>query len=384
MKDSLIKSLRVGTELFLENEIEGKIIGYIEYSNLNDHGKKWREYRLKTDEGILWLSVDENYNEYSISYPHEMKDGYMDPIWRKVDEGKQVVTMSEGSVDVEGGDSADFVEFEDDTGENIYSIETWEDGTEVSKGYYIDREEIVIVHQPELKPSNLNASGCRGMFILTLIAIGIFLGSYSSFFGFIHNLIVGAPGIEQYMEKSGSYEYVTSITGNEKQKAQVYKSNRAKNENGKYITRITVDDVAKDIIMGIEGNTESVTENMENGLNTSISILTPKEYCLVYYEDGSTDSILVQVSKRKYNYTSDNPPYRASSTVTRWYRSHYFSSAYTKDVKRWKSTPSAYTMYDGPIMHDLGNGYFDVYSNNIRQESVRRRNSSDGGINRGK
>lgn len=381
MSNSLIKNLRVGTKLLLDNEIEGKIIGYIEYCNLNDNRKTWREYRIKTQDGIVWLSVDEHYNEYSLSYPQEVKDGYMDPIWRKVDEGTQVVTMCEGDVDVEGGDSAHFVEFEDDTEELTYSIETWEDGTEVSKGYYLDPEEIQITEQVELKSDSGSGKGCFGFLLILGL---VFLAFYSGIIGIISNILFAAPEMSEYINRSDNYRYLTSITGNEKQKAKVYRSLKATDDKGRSITRITVDDVVKDIIRGIEGDTERVSENAVNGVNNSVSIVTKKEYCLVYYEEGTTDKVLVQISDRKYNYTSDNPPYHAGTSVTKWYRSHYYTSVYTKDAKTWKSTPSAYTMYDGPILHDLGNGYFDVYSSNIKQDSIRRRNSSDGGINRGK
>lgn len=385
MSESLLGKIGLGTLLLIDNEIEGEVIGYIDYRNPGDGNKTWREYRVLTKAGEIWLSIDEHYKEYSVSFPVEMEDGQLPPIWRKVDEGTQVVVYAAGDVDVDEEESAHFVEFEDDTEENIYSLETWEDGTEASNGYYLDEEEIQIVGQ---KTGNTNSSrdkkigcGCASIFyaftaMIILFAFGI-PSMISDYFGW-------GPGINDYLKGSKDYQYVTSITGNEKQKASVYENLRVSDDKGGYNIRQTVDDVAKDIIKAIEGKTEMVSENTENGINKSISIVTRKEYCLIYYEEDNPEKVLVQISNRKYNYTSDNTPYRAGSAVTGWYRSHYYSSAYTKDSTTWKSTPSAYTMYDGPIMHDLGNGYFDVYSNNIRQESIRRRNSSEGGVNRGK
>lgn len=385
MSESLLGKIGLGTLLLIDNEIEGEVIGYIDYRNPGDGNKTWREYRVLTKAGVIWLSIDEHYKEYSVSFPVEMEDGQLPPIWRKVDEGTQVVVYAAGDVDVDEEESAHFVEFEDDTEENIYSLETWEDGTEASNGYYLDEEEIQIVGQ---KTVNTNTGrdkkigcGCASIFyaftaMIILFAFGI-PAMISDYFGW-------GPGINDYLKGSKDYQYVTSITGNEKQKASVYENLRVSDDKGGYNIRQTVDDVAKDIIKGIEGKTEMVSENTENGINKSISIVTRKEYCLIYYEEDNPEKVLVQISNRKYNYTSDNTPYRAGSAVTGWYRSHYYSSAYTKDSTTWKSTPSAYTMYDGPIMHDLGNGYFDVYSNNIRQESIRRRNSSEGGVNRGK
>lgn len=179
--------------------------------------------------------------------------------------------------------------------------------------------------------------------------------------------------ISKYLEGSEKYVFETSLSGNENQKATVYA----------YHTLATTDDVAKDIIQGIAGYTESVTQKDDKN-NQEIAILTKKEYCLVYHPENEEQKVYVQVSGRKYNYTSDNAPYRISDAGTLWYRNHYYSSGYPSDSSSYKGTPSAYSMYNGTTIHNIGNGYFDSYSSSIRQSSVNSRQSSNGGLSSGK
>ena len=100
--------------------------------------------------------------------------------------------------------------------------------------------------------------------------------------------------------------------------------------------------------------------------------------------EDDPDVVYVQISNRKYNYTSDNAPYHCSKKNTIWYRNHYYSSSYTKDSSSYNDTPSAYNMYNGTTIHNIGNGYFDSYSSSIKQSSVNSRKSSSGGVSSGK
>lgn len=362
---------RVGTRLGI-NGIEGKVIGYITYANPNDDYKEWTEYRLRTSRGECWLSCDENYNEYSISWPANDIKGRIGPEWHKVDEGIQVVRASGGDVDVDRGERASFVEYEDAAEDHTLSVEMWEDGTEYSKGEYIEKIDIVVMgyEEPKSSASGNNASKIVGLFMALMIicnAAPILLG------GIFAVLSNNKDRISDYLSSSSSYAYETSITGNEQQQATVYK----------YNTSSTTDVVAMDIIQGVDGQTESVTQNNDVS-DAEIGILTSNEYCLVYHPEGENDVVYVQVSDRKYNYTSDQSPYRSSSKTTSWYRSHYYSSGYSSDASSYSSTPSAYSMYDGNTIHNIGNGYFDSYSSSIRQSSVNNRSSSGGGLSSGK
>lgn len=362
---------RVGTKLAI-NGIEGKVIGYVTYMNPNDNYKEWTEYRLRTSRGECWLSFDDAYDEYSISWPANDVRGQIGPEWHKVDEGIQVVRSFGGDVDVDQGERASFVEYEDAAEDHTLSVEMWEDGTEYSKGEYIERSDIVVMGFEE--PKN-TVSGNAVSKIVTLFVVLMVLCNMAP--ALLGGLFAGIGSnkakISDYLNGSSNYAYETSITGNEQQQATVYK----------YNTSSTTDLVAMDIIQGVDGQTESVTQN-NDVTDAEIGILTSNEYCLVYHPENEEDVVYVQVSDRKYNYTSDHSPYRSSRSTTSWYRSHYYSAGYSSDATTYSSTPSAYSMYNGNTVHNIGNGYFDSYSNSIRQSSVNNRSSSGGGLSSGK
>lgn len=354
----------VGTLLNI-NGLEGRVVGYILYENLQDPGKVWTEYRLRTKQGEAWLSCDDFYKEYSVSYPANYVEGRIGPEWHKVDEGTQIVRGYKGDVDVDPGERATFIEFEDESEDHTLSVEMWSDGTEYSKGEYVEKEQITVTGFK--KPQN-NQKGLV-VFVVLLLVMTIMPAVVNVFTDSAAN----NKKIASYLTSTSKYTYRTSITGNENQTATVYQ----------YFIDATTDDVAKDIIKGVEGNTVSVTQK-DDTADAEIAILTRKEYCLIYHPESEENVVYVQISNRKYNYTSDNSPYRSSGSDTSWYRSHYYSSGYSADASSYKSTPSAYSMYDGSTVHNIGNGYFDSYSNSIRQSSINSRNSSSGGISSGK
>ncbi len=359
---------RVGTLLNIKGR-PGKVIGYIQYENPQDSNKAWTEYRIKTSDGEAWLSCDEIYDEYSISWPANNVSGRIGPEWHKVDEGKQVVRRAEGDVDVDPGESAHFMEYEDVSEEHTLSVEVWEDGSEFSRGEYIEKSDIVETGYEKPSTEDGNSSIWSGLVMAGIFCIAFFVALTGN-----GGLSLGInKNISKYLEGSEKYVFETSLSGNENQKATVYA----------YHTLATTDDVAKDIIQGIAGYTESVTQKDDKN-NQEIAILTKKEYCLVYHPENEEQKVYVQVSGRKYNYTSDNAPYRISDAGTLWYRNHYYSSGYPSDSSSYKGTPSAYSMYNGTTIHNIGNGYFDSYSSSIRQSSVNSRQSSNGGLSSGK
>lgn len=358
---------KVGTILDI-NGLKGTVIGYIQYANTRDRDKRWYEYRLKTDMGERWLSCDEEYNEYSISWADNSVRGNIGPEWHEVDRGEERVVNYGGDVDVDMGETALFVEYEDVTEEFILSSEVWSDGTEYSRGQYVEPQEIRVVGYEEVK----NASGEK---LLKAILLFLFLPYIFVAIVGIISIFAGSsgPSMMKYMKNNMKYSYLTSITGNDKQKAEVYECTRYSK----------TDDVAKNLINVIEGKTESVTQR-EDLENQEIAIVTKKEYCLIYHPEDDPEKILIQVSKRRYNYSTDKAPYRSSSTCSSWYRNHYYSSSYRSDAKSYKKTPSAYSSYRGETVHNIGNGYFDTYSRSVRQSSTSSRRSSSGGISSGK
>lgn len=346
-----------------------EVAGVVRYRNTVDD-KNWTEYRL-LEVGTRrekWLSIDLFYHEYSISEVVRVApmQGY-----HQVDAGTEIVTQAWGRVDVESGDRAEFVEYEDESEENIISVETWDDGTEYSVGYYLDENEIrLLAHgSPATYAGGVAASASssftKAMIIFfVLVFIMPMLSSISITIG--GNV---TPSIEKYVKKRTAYTYVTSITGKENQNAQVYKSN------------YDLDATAKDIINAVDGKTVSVQQNTEDGDN-SIAILTKREYCFIYTsEEGD---VLLQISSRKYVFTTDQDLYHSNRHAHRYYRRFYHSRGYTSDISKYKKSASSFGGYNDTSIGSGSSDSYNSYSNTVRQTSIDARKSSGGGTSSGK
>ena len=186
---------------------------------------------------------------------------------------------------------------------------------------------------------------------------------------FIGAVTGGTTTISKYLKKSEQYDYVTSITGNDKQKADVYHS------------PYDLDATVRDIIDAIDGNTLDVQQNTEDD-DTSVAILTSKEYCLVYISED--EQVLVQISSRKYAYGTDSDPYHSRAGTSRYYRRYYYSRGYGSDSGRYKGNSTPYSTYDDTTLDKNYSDSYDSYSRSVRQSSARSRSSSGGGTSSGK
>ncbi len=370
----------VGDVLRVDGEVYN-VVGKIRYRNQVDNCL-WDEYRLFSQgtSREKWLSIDTTYNEYSISEAtwNASTNGY-----HEVDQGVEIVVGAWGNVDVDMGERASFTEYEDVTEEKIVSYEVWEDGTETSTGYYLDANEIQVVSHGASatmggqagfqsgvqmssggdKAVDVGAKIVKWMItILVLFSVGgPILGAFSS----------SRATIAKYLEKTTStYTYTTSVTGEDGEKADVYKS------------ILSLDATAKDIINAIDGNTTDVQQNEEDG-DESIAIMTTKEYCLVYMSEDESE-VLVQVSTRKFAYTNDSQPYHSSRYTHRYYRRFYYSRGYSNDSTTYTDYSSPYGGFDDdPVSYNTTDTY-SSYSSSVRQASARSRSSSGGGFSGGK
>ena len=353
-----------------------RIVGKIKYKN-NSDGMCWDEYRMFPLSGFseAWLSIDDVYKEYSISRRAALSTSTAD--YHLVDKGTEIVVSREGNVDVDVGDRAIFEEYEDVTEEKIISREVWDDETEICTGYYLDEDEISLLSSNTQygmrsnipasygSSATIRRSGKNKAVVIMVIAIALFM-----FLPHILKMFRSTQTIQKYLDKSNKYSYVTSITGESGQKAKVYKASQG----------YTVGDAARGIIDAIEGETEKVQQDTTED-NGSIGILTKDEYCLIYLsEDGD---VLVQVSNRKYAYTTDSQPYHSSKRVHSYYRRFYYSGGYIHDKREYKDS-SPYSSYDGDMMTFSSDDYYSSYSKSVRQDSVHSRSSSGGGLSSGK
>ena len=142
-----------------------------------------------------------------------------------------------------------------------------------------------------------------------------------------------------------------------------------------------VETAAKDIIYAVEGETQYVQQD-DSEENGAVAILTDKEYCIVY--PAEDEGVLVQVSDRKYAYTTDDDLYRGTRSARHYYRRFYHSTGYTSDSYTYRNTSSPYSSYsDGDISYSSDNSY-SSYSDSVRQSSISARQSSGGGLSGGK
>lgn len=362
----------VGDTLLVDGRVY-HIIGKIHYKNLSDNCC-WFEYRMESKDAPRyerWLSYDSVYKEYSIS---QVVSNVSTSGYHEVDSGEEEVIGVWGNVDVAVGDRARFKEYEDSTEEKIISTEFWDDyGEETSVGYYLDLDEIRIYdgnesYRSSFKQGNVEKSQASNTVIniavWAVFIIAILLSIKAEF-----NISFQSHSIAKYLKKSANYTYVTSITGNLKQDADVYK------------TTVNLDTAVKDIINGIEGDTQDVQQNTEDGDN-SVAILTDKEYCLVYVSEEN--ETMIQISSRKYAYTNDNSLYHAGHHTHRYYRRYYYSRGYHSDAGSYGKYTSPYASFDDTTVNSNYNDAYSSYSSSVRQASVGSRTSSGGGLSSGK
>lgn len=351
---------KLGDILCVDGE-QYRVEGYIVYQNVSDRCN-WEEYKLVGVENktVRWLSIDDTYKEYSIwevVYHTPDRSGY-----HESDRGVEVVSACGGSVDVSPGEQANFMEYEDETEELIISEELWSDEREHSTGYYLDEDEFWLVRSDP-------GYQTRKKLPVILLVLGVFLIPMLSVIGDVVSNIHFTTNIQKYLDKSSSYTYVTSVTGNEKQKAKVYSS------------PFTIDATAKDIIAAIEGDTEYVQQD-DTETEGAVAILTEKEYCVIY--TALEGDVYVQISNRKYAYTTDDDLYDGSEEARRYYRRFYHSTGYFSDSERYSGYSSPYSSYDGEAFSYASGNTYDSYSSSIRQSSIASRQSSGGGLSGGK
>lgn len=355
------------------------VLGYIEYENTED-GCRWMEYCLRDEntKEIKWLSIDTQYEEYAIytrtSYNSDMENQLNGMGYHLADQGTEKVIHYDGNMDVDIGETAYFQEYEDDSEDNIISVEEWSDGKECARGYYVDREDIRLAdnwnwnhadtygNSVQKKTLSVGKIINKGI-VLVVVAIFGILG--------IQHVFGNSKLIRNYLEKSTDFELRTGITSeyDEKEKALVYS------------TTLTLDEAVKNILDGINGKTECVQQNTEDG-DLSVAIVTTGEYCLVYESEES--EVFVQVSSRSYVYGSENEIYHGTEASNRYYRRYYYSTAYLTDRNHYKKKRNSYKNFDDTTISTSYNDTYNDYASSIRQSSVSSRRSSGGGTGYGK
>lgn len=383
---------------------EYQIIGKITYRNTVDNCC-WDEYMMRslTNGNEAWLSIDDVYSEYSISFviSHGYTVGY-----HEVDRGTEVVVSAMGRVDVVTGDTAHFIEYEDEEEERILSVEMWDDGVEYSEGYYLDEDEIKLVAEGAKIPGGFGGQKKKKAPLIAIIPLVlVFAAVFIPILNTILDNIDDTPLISDYLDGDPAYTYLTSVTGKDGQHADVYQT----------VYYDSIDSAARNIINAVDGEIQYIQDDNERyELSTStsasaymaadgetssanynnedegwvtieensIAILTEDEYCVLYRDKEG--NLLIQVATREYTYTSNNNLYGAGTKPNRFYRRFYYSTGYSSDSSRYSGKTSPYSSFnDTSIFYSTNNSY-NTYSGSVRQASINARKSSSGGLSGGK
>ncbi len=390
----------VGHDLSVQG-VKYLILGSILYRD-RGQGDEWEEYRLRNsnDGSISWLSYDTGNDEYEMSFMVSTSNppqGY-----HRVDSGTQVVCGRAGDVDVDNGETAQYETWEDAEGEHTFSVERWSDGTEYSRGMYVERSDIKdLGPSPDAKKPRGN--GCRNALLIYIALVMLF------------------PFLSLLMPTKSDYETdICAKLDNDYPYIEVTEAADSDQPDVKtYATEFSVYDASNDIIKKLEGYVRNVRED---DTGQTVAILTDNEYILVYKDAGEdglgqeevqasaedstkeasektdedstaeTSSLetnhpktLVQVSSRKHAYSTDRRPYHARHSSYLWYRQFYRAVGYTSDSESYKDTESSYSHYTGETAIDSSTtSPYETYASSVRQESIAAKKTSGGGTSYGK
>lgn len=329
--------------------------------NMTEYNQKewiWQEYGIRQEDGKeKWLSVENDEYTNSTQYTlYEKSNIYVNTSDIDITIKGKNYTLKEsgcarvkdyfGNADVDVGEELNFYDYVDDNQREIISVENWDGEKETTIGKIIDSSRINITEQIE---NVYNSEKRRNKYILLrVIFIGmfVFLLIKGAIIDYINISVSNSKNISDYLLKSTSYIYVTSVTNNiNNEKSNVYMSNYS-----------TIDETVKDLIKGVDGSVKSVVEDSSSDdLNNknSIGIKTSKEYAYVYNEDGT---IYVQVSSLKYVENNGGGTYHSG-------HSGLYYRTYTRGTS---------------------NTTYNSYASSARQSSVNSRTSSGGGTSSGK
>lgn len=381
----------------------------------------WQEYCLTdvNSKQEFWLSIDKANDEYAV-FRAERNNGQFRPDalasagYHQVDVSRATVANTFGAVDAEIGDTVKSTTYEDNSEEEIMSVEQWEDEIEYSSGYYLDWDEIKIGgidnqgamggaapwdnpsgnawdngggHHPWDNASSSpdpegwsfgsdlgKGNNKRGGIIIAAV-IGIFMffcmfGSCitSSCSGLSSGsgVVASQTTISAHLKANPSkYTYETAVTSdlNDREFAYVYTSNQ------------TIKDAAEDIVNAVALDNPDVQDSDDG---KTVTIMTPNEYAVVYQGKEGNTKTHVQVSARSYAYESSNGLHNGSENANNHYRGFYFIRGYDHDRSRYSSRRHGYSGYDRSHYRYNPNNSYQSYARKRHQSAVRsvRQNST--------
>lgn len=366
--------LEQGQVIFI-NDVEYVVHGMIAF---REDTWEWADYMLKSSMGQCeWLTIemeDEKpvymlYQErYDLPGASGMQIMFDSETYEMAEKGKAIVSDYFGQVDVDKWESCKYIEYTNLAKDKFLSYEDWDGEVEKSFGTLLTPQQVRITEEKRTVSAfgygggGIGGSGYGSGIqysgnvqneigkkrignIVWLWILLMFLAPM------IINVLAGMKSnhIQSYLEDSGYFTYVTSVTNSSNhKKAKVYEST------------LTIEETVKMIINNVPEEIEMVSElakeEGEEG-DDSVGLSTRKEYAYVYLsEDGTT---YIQVSNKKF-LSSDSDAYRSRYRRHRYYRTYSMGS--------YGNTNTSYSSY----------------LNSARQSSINSRTSSGGGTSFGK
>lgn len=334
------------------------IKGRLEFKSKS--GGAWIECSMsRLSDGVnFWLSVDDKCLLWEVLSSKPDVTGY-----EKIESGTEIVTGAYGDVDCEDGDKAEYEDYCNKADGFYVSIEKWDDETEYSSGSKVDPSKIELVRKGEGETEKKKSKSKSWIFYLLL-----FVGFLA--FKFCGSSSTTPPTVESGLTDNENYTLETSLTGADKDYAQVFSS------------LSSVDYVVKEIITHIEGNTTQVIENPVD--SASVMIITPEEYCIVYTDSITQKTLIHLCDKEWMDANSSMPLYHATACTDDFAKSLHIYNAHGGDSLE-KSNSSRHHHYRSHAFSAIffssmrNSGRYNDYSNSVRQSSVSSRRSSGGG-----
>lgn len=347
----------IGDKISIENK-EYYIYGIIRYKNKDDSSERIEYNLLPTRFNLInsWLSIDTTHNEFSICdddwCSYKVPKDYI-----LVETGTDCVLSTEGNTNKDDNEPVEYKKYEDITHQKIYYAKYLPKRSSSSNTRF-SHEKWHKISPSQIKLLQEDCFNGREPHNRSHIIINCLIIAFLAFF--IYSAFFYMP-VEHHLKKDKDYSFLTSITEDNKKVAKIY------------VSSLSMDAVAKDIIDSIEGDAEMVCQSPDETDN-SIAILTGDEYCYIYLSNENSnkcpvDATLVQISTRKNTYRYDYDLYNGSNSSNEYFKHFFYFFGYRRDYFKYNSYSSPYDDYIDTESNLRKNDIYYDYWNKVREEN---------------
>jgi len=346
--------------------IEGtffRVTGKVQYQNLETQ-EKWYEYYVfapETGQRALYSCGIYKKENWLIEKEDKIS---LDDVYFVEQEVTEVIA-ARGTVDLQVGERGVLKKYQDAFGKTVKIVRTWNDEDSFYCGYCEGAMENPFtedIHAGKKKRKRKRGfrntertpaqeSMFRFRIILSILAVVI--TTLCSIWNFMN-----VPSAMKYIEENNlKYIHLRSLITDNQDFADVYMSSDS------------LDNTAIELIECIDGKAEEIQQNLDNG-DRSIAILTNKEYCFIY--ESVENQVLVQISPRKYAYSSDYALFQGTEYATEYYKHFYYTWGYSSDRKKYPEVTSPYLTYANRVLNINNRDKYSEYADKVWRRKRRR------------